>query len=339
MTTQYNRRSFIKASGAAGTIGLTGLSGCLGSIGGGGGLPTVSMGWVVPVENIGSMMDIPEIQEKLPNHGDEYEFESVHHSSTPEGVTSLASGETDATLVTTVSYANTIEQEAIPGGVQAVLTDFWDAYPEKFGFHIFADPDAGIEGAADLSGKQLGVNATGTSVHAVFVKGLVDSGIDPETDVEFVELGFPPLIQAIKDGRIDAAIFPSLFALQAAGEGFDLVFTSHDFWDPYPCGYCIVPNSVLDEKGEAVTAFVEDYLFTWQWMQDNRSEAVSLGAERFNLPKEGLDAIVATENDYHRGDMSMDIDALNQVMDVLVDLGFVDQSRDYSEFATNDYRP
>lgn len=338
MTTQYNRRSFIKASGAAGTVGLTGLSGCLGSIGGGD-LPTVAMGWVVPVENIGSMMDIPDVQEQLPNHGDAYEFESVHHSSTPEGVSSLASGETDVTLVTTVSYANTIEEEVVPGGVQAVLTDFWDAYPEKFGFNIFADPDAGIEEPADFAGKQLGVNATGTSVHAVIVKGLVDSGIDPEADVEFVELGFPPLIQAINDGRIDAAIFPSLFALQAAGEGFDLVFTSHDFWEPYPCGYAIVPNSVLDEKGEAVSAFVEDYLFTWEWMQDNRSEAVSLGADHFDLPEEGLDAIVATDNDYYRGDMSMDIDALNQVMDVLVDLGFTSSSRDYSEYATNDYRP
>jgi len=336
--TQFNRRAFLKTSGATGAVGLTGLSGCLGSIGGGG-TPTISFGWVVPVENIGSMLDIPEIQEELPNLGDAYEFESVHHSSTPEGVSALAAGETDATLVTTVSYANVIGNEAVPSGIQAILTDFWDAYPEKFGFHIYAGPDTDISEPADLEGKQLGVNATGTSVHAVFVKGLVDSGIDPENDVEFVELGFPAFIQALKDGRFDAAIFPSLFALQAESEGFPLVFTSHDFWEAYPCGYMIAPNDVLDEKNDAMSAFVEDYVATWEWMQNNRSEAVSLAADHFELPEAGLDAIVATENDYYRGDMSMDIEALNNVMSVISDLGFTEGGRDYSEFATNDYHP
>lgn len=318
---------------------LTGLSGCLGNIGGGGELPSIALGWVVPVENIGSMLDIPAIQEELPNLGEAYEFESVQHSSTPEGVSSLAAGETQATLVTTLSYSNVIEENAVPGGVTAVITDFWDAYPDHFGFRTFSHGDSDITEPADLEGNQLGVNATGTGIHAILVKQIVELGLDPDEDVEFVEFGFPAFIEAINTGQFDAGIFPALFALQAAAEGFNLVFTSHDVFDPYPFAYTVVRNSAIEEEEEAVRAFVEDYIYVWEWMQDNQSDAVSLGAEHFGLPEEGLDAMMFSENDYYRGDLSMDIEALNGIMQEMEDLGFIDQALDYSDHATNEFRP
>jgi len=334
-----NRRSFLKASGTAGTIALTGLSGCVGGIGGGGGTPTLSLGWVVPVENFATLMSVPDLQEQVPNLGDAYEFESVHHSSTPEGVNALASGETDMTLMTTVSFANAIAQEAVPDGITAFMTDFWDAHDDYYGISVFSGADSDITEPADMEGKKLGVNATGTGIHAVYVKALTEVGLDPENDVEFVELGFPAFTQAIKDGRFDVGVYPALFAVQARGEGFTKVYGSQDFFDPYPFAYNVAANRTLDEKGDAVRAFSEDYVSLLDYARNNRGEVISAAASHFELPEALLDAYFLTDNDYYRDEVAMDAEALNGVMSDLVDLGFIDQQRDYSEFVTTDYMP
>lgn len=337
---QYDRRSFLKAGGAAGALGLTGLSGCIGGItGGGGDVPTLSLGWVVPVENFATLMSVPELQEQAPSLGEEYEFEDEHHASTPEGVNALASGETDMTLMTTVSYANAIAQEAVPGGVTAFLTDFWDAHDDYFGITVFSNPDSDITEPADLAGKQLGVNATGTGIHAVYVKALMEAGIDPDEDVEFVELGFPAFNEAINDGRFDAGVYPALFAVGARGEGFTEVYSSQDVFDPYPFAYNVAANRTLDEKEDAVRAFSEDYVELLSWAQENRSEVITPAAEHFDLPEALLEEYFLTDNDYYRDEVAMDVDALNGIMSELVDMGFVEEERDYSEFATTEYMP
>jgi len=337
--TQSNRRTFLKAGGTAGAIALSGLSGCVGGIGGGGGTPTLNLGWVVPVENFATLFSVPEVQEEASNLGDAYEFEATHHASTPEGVNALASGETDMTLMTTVSFANAIAQEAVPEGITAFMTDFWDAHPDFQGISVFSASDSDITEAADLDGKKLGVNATGTGIHAVYAKALAENGIDHQNDVEFVELGFPSFVQAIKDGRFDAGVFPALFAVSARGEEFTKVYGSSEYFDPYPFAYNVAANRTINEKEEALRAFNEDYVEILEWARNNRGEVIPPAASHFELPEALLDAYFLTENDYYRGEVAMDADALNGVMSQLVELNFLEQDRDYSEYVTTEYMP
>lgn len=316
---------------------MTALSGCLG-LGGGGGTSTLGVAFTVPVENIGSLLDIPEIRDQLEQHGDAYELDVTQNSSTPDTLNQMAAGETDMGLLTTVSYASAIQREAVPGNISMIATDFWDAHPEHYGFTIFSGPDSGITTPEDLRGKQLGVNALGTGIHAVYVKRLQQVGIDPDGDVDFVELDFPTFTSAISDGRIDAGIYPALFAGQARGEGFTEVFSSQDAWDrEYPFAYMCASNNALDDKSDAFDAWGGDYAGLIDYLYDNRSEVVSLAAEHFDLPEALVDGFFLTERDYYREDVQIDFERLQAAMDEMANLGFIEESFDVKQHATNEY--
>jgi len=284
-------------------------------------------------------MAVEDVQSELPNIGDAYEFESVHVSSTPEGVSTMAAGDADMVLMTTVSYANSIAKQAVPGGVTAIATDFWDAHPNNYGFTTYAKADSEINGPKDLKGKKLGINATGTGIHAVYVKQLKQVGLDPENDVTFVELEFPAFTQAIKDGRFDVGIYPALLAGGARAAGFKEVFVSQDVFDAYPFAYYTASNNSLDGKGDAIRAWAEDLVQLFDLAHNSRDKIVPPAAKHFDIPEKAVDGYYFTEKDYFRGNLNMDIEALNGIMSQMVDLGFVDQQQDYSKYATNDYLP
>ncbi|QLG28790.1 ABC transporter substrate-binding protein [Halorarum halophilum] len=332
------RRTFLKSGAAVAGAGLTGLAGC--SSLPGGGTTQLGLAFTVPVENLGSLFAIPELQEQLTNLGDAYELKVTRNQSTPDSLNGMAAGETDLALLSSVSYASAVQQEAVPGNISMVATDFWDAHPEWYGFTIFSGSDSDVTEPANLEGKTIAVNSLGTGVHAVIVKKLQQEGIDPENGVDMVELPFPTMTSAINDGRIDAAIFPAIFAVSARGENFTEVYTSQDTWDQeYPFAYTAASNDSIDNKSDAIGAWGEDFAELVDYCYDNRSEVVSLAAEHFELPEPLVDGFFLTNQDYFRQDIRIDFERLQFAMDELVDLGFIEQSFDVREYATNEFLP
>lgn len=332
----YSRRAFLKSSAAATTVGLGGLAGCLGGDGG----DSLGFNFTVPIENLGSLLDVPDIQDQLDNVGEEYELEVSHDSSTPDSLNALAAGESDLCLVTTVSYASAVVQEAVPGNITMIATDFWDAHPDHYGFTIYSHSDSDVTEPEDLEGATLGVNSLGTGIHAVYVKQLLDLGLDPEEDVEYVEQDFPTFTAALEDGIFDVGIYPALFAPEPRAEEFNEVFTSQDVWDEeYPFAYIVASNESLDEKEESIQSWMEDYVDVIDYMFENRDEVVSLASEHFEIPEEVVDAFFLTENDYYRDEVEIDFDRLQATMDEMHDMGFTDEGFDVEEYATNEYLP
>ncbi|ELY98922.1 ABC transporter substrate-binding protein [Natrialba aegyptia] len=331
-----DRRTFLK-SGATATVGLTGLAGCLG---GGSGDGTLGFNFTVPVENLGSLLDIPDIQDQLDNIGAEYELDVSQNSSTPDSLNALAAGESDLCLVTTVSYASAVVQEAVPGNITMLATDFWDAHADHYGFTIFSRSDSDITEPADMEGATLGVNALGTGIHSVYQRQLLDLGLDPDEDVEFVEQDFPTFTAGLEDGIFDVAIYPALFAPQARDNGFNEVFSSQDVWDEaYPFAYIVASNTALEEKESAVRSWMEDYVTVVDYMFENRDEVVSLASDHFELPEPVVDSFFLTEADYYRDDIEIDTERLQYAMDEMHDMGFTDDTFDVEEYATNEYLP
>ncbi|ELZ05209.1 ABC transporter substrate-binding protein [Natrialba asiatica] len=331
-----DRRTFLK-SGATAAVGLTGLAGCLG---GGNGDGTLGFNFTVPVENLGSLLDIPDIQDQLDNIGEEYELDVSQNSSTPDSLNALAAGESDLCLVTTVSYASAVMQEAVPGNITMLATDFWDAHADHYGFTIFSRSDSEITEPADMEGATLGVNALGTGIHSVYQRQLLDLGLDPDEDVEFVEQDFPTFTAGLEDGIFDVAIYPALFAPQARDNGFNEVFSSQDVWDEaYPFAYIVASNTALEEKESAVRSWMEDYVTVVDYMFENRDEVVSLASDHFELPESLVDSFFLTDADYYRDDIEIDTERLQYAMDEMHDMGFTDDTFDVEEYATNEYLP
>ncbi|WP_144902309.1 ABC transporter substrate-binding protein [Halobellus captivus] len=332
------KRDFLK-SGAA--IGAASVAGCLGSITGGE-MPTLRMNYTVPAENLISLMAIPEIQSEFENLGSAYELETNQNQSTPDSLNAMASGEADMALLAYASFPAAVSQDAVPGGITAIAMDFYDAHEDYFRFPVMSMADSDVTDAEDLEGRTIAVNALGTGVHAIIYRMLENVGIDPENGVEFVELPFPSIASAIREGRVDAGIFVALFAAAVEAEGdMQTVFDSRDSWgQAYPFGFVAASNDSLDGKEEAIRAWASDYVSMVERVYENREETARLAAEHFDLPEALLSSYYLTERDYYRPrDVGLDIEALQFVTDELADMGFLEASPTISDHATNEYTP
>ncbi|MGA8582731.1 MAG: ABC transporter substrate-binding protein [Roseiarcus sp.] len=77
-----------------------------------------------------------------------------------------------------------------------------------------------INDAKDFVGKKVGAPGIGAFLHVLFVKWLIDKGVDPKT-VNFVEVTFPTQSDALKSGSVDAVLTgePFITRMKNAGTG------------------------------------------------------------------------------------------------------------------------
>lgn len=344
ITSHTDRRTFLKATGAAGVAGLTGLAGCVGGIGGGGDLPTVTAAYVVAAGNKPSLFLVDSIREEVAdNAGEEYELEVEAIGSTPDHVNAVAAGEIQVGMATIGSFPRALIQDAVPSGITAVAVDYEDGHEDYHSISTWTTEDSEVESAADLEGMNVGVNATGTGVHAIVVRELANHGLT-EDDVEFVELAFPAIQSALDDGRIDAGIVPSTFStIMRLDGGYRKLFDSHDaFGRSFPFTYLFTSNDFIDEETEALEAFLEDYASLVDYIldPDNRDQVVEDIADHFDAPYEIYDAFMYTEHDYyHPNPPELDADGLQFIVDELAEMDFLDEAVDVGPHVDNSYLP
>jgi NitT/TauT family transport system substrate-binding protein len=72
----------------------------------------------------------------------------------------------------------------------------------------------------DFVGKKVGAPGIGAFLHVLFVKWLIEKGVDPKS-VNFVEVTFPTMNDALKSGAVDAVLTgePFVTRIKAAGNG------------------------------------------------------------------------------------------------------------------------
>ncbi|MEO3855425.1 ABC transporter substrate-binding protein [Acrocarpospora sp. B8E8] len=94
---------------------------------------------------------------------------------------------------------------------------------------LMVKPDSPIKSFADIGGKTIAVAALGGSVQFVTEYAAKQAGVDPST-IKFVALPLNGLVDAVKNGQVDAAhTFASFFdaakaqGLTAIGEGTNIV--------------------------------------------------------------------------------------------------------------------
>lgn len=330
------RREFIKKSGIAAisVSGLTGLAGCLGGDNDGE-VPTLNLRYIVPYGNYVSLMDIPEVRETIDNIGEEYTVDIGSDTGTPDSIAGMAAGDVDIALASPPSFGSAVIEEAVEGGITAVSMELWEAPPKGQGFssNIYASGDSDITEPADLDGADVSINALGTVIEAPYEKA---KRVFDVSEVNYVEFPFPAAVEAISDGRVDAGFLPAEFHPRAQQAGLSTVVTNRDMWDEaIPWAFNIAPNSVLDEKGDAVQAWGEDFASLMETLKDPSDEIIQAIAEKFEIPQPAIE-VYYRQNNYYRTP-GFEIDAMNDMMDEMAEFGLVSESRDYSDNITNEY--
>ena len=74
----------------------------------------------------------------------------------------------------------------------------------------------------DFIGKKVGAPGLGAFLHVLFVKWLVEKGVDPKK-VNFVEVTFPTMMDIVKSGSVDAVLTAEPFVTRMTNAGLGTV--------------------------------------------------------------------------------------------------------------------
>ena len=308
-------------------------------------VPTLRVQYIVPVDNLGSLYDVPAFQQNvLKNHGKRYKLDLSRAQGTPLVVAAMAAGETDLAYLAYNSFASAVIKGVVPGGLTIVGAEFYDSHPEHFNFPWLALADSPINGGKDLKGKKIGVLAIGTGADATTRLMLKKSGLDPVKDVTIVEIPAPAMEEAVRSKKIDAGFFPPIFAYRAmATGGVKKVFDSYQAWGkPYLFSFIVARNDYLKKSPDAVRAFLEDYVALSRYVHkpENREAMLDLIATHFKAPRAVLAQFYLTKKDVYRPpDGRVVPEDLQHAISRLHELGFLEKDLQVAQYVDNSYLP
>ena len=115
-----------------------------------------------------------------------------------------------------------------------------------------------INDAKDFVGKKVGAPGIGAFLHVLFVKWLIDKGVDPKT-VNFVEVTFPTQSDALKSGSVDAVLTgePFITRMKNAGTGAVAVRYLLDLNRTDPILSYVSTRAFAEQHPDVIKAFRE----------------------------------------------------------------------------------
>ncbi len=188
----------------------------------------------------------------------------------PELVTLVGQGSVDVGLADGTSVIPAVSQ-GIP--IKYVATTYG-----RFPSVVFAKTSSGIDDAADLDGKRIGIPGRFGSSWIMLQAMLGSAGLTPD-DVEIAE--YPDFGQgaAVAQGAVDAATgFANNEPVQLELTGESVTVLTVDDIVPLPGNGLIVGTSTLEAKSDAITGFIAATLRAMEEIEDD--------------PEVGLDAAI-----------------------------------------------
>jgi NitT/TauT family transport system substrate-binding protein len=113
-----------------------------------------------------------------------------------------------------------------------------------------------IKQPKDFVGKKVGAPGIGAFLHVLFRKWLIDKGVDPKS-VNFVEVTFPTMNDALKSGAIDAVVTagPFITRIKKAGNGEVVAYYLADLNRTDPIISYVSTRSFAEQHPDVIKAF------------------------------------------------------------------------------------
>ena len=360
-----SRRKFVQMSSA--TVAVAGLAGCLGSdersAGSADGVTTIDIAWQPAGLLIGSfnkLAGIEYVQENVAeNYGEVYDLNLTGVEGTNEIVAATAAGEVDGGYCPPTALAPAVAAGRLTSDdVSLVWPECMFGPNSGHSDNFAAAADSGITDWDDIPGTTFAINTFGSGSDISARIGMQDNGIDPENDVDMVQVPFSDQVAALESGRIDIGTFLQPFyeeAREAVG-GLNFLYDfSYPFGDLNTFNF-MLSNELLDEHPDAVRALAEDVI----------------EAAKFERGIEGYDHDTAIEVMSEAAGVSTDIGSrlfgevadedypspegrnigyftplnkrqrpedINPAVDAMFEAGQLDEEVDYTDFLNNDFYP
>jgi len=352
-----NRREFLITASTAATMGL---AGCTDEISEDDPLRLAYGEGFVTFQPLVGALTLDYVQDNVvPNgRGEEYEVDDVLVGGSNAIVNSMAADEADGGVVGFTSLSPAFEQGALDTS-DVSITYPSNIYESNIGH---ADPYYSAEGSGitdwdDIPGSTFAINSVGSGSDIAARLALQNNGIDPETDVDIVEIPFGDMTSALREGRIDIGTFVSPFMLEVIDDpGVNHLF---DYSTPFGATmtfFGAFRNDALEAKSSQFEALFEDVWATMKWYHndENIDEVARELSNASGLPEEDIRTLQMGMKgpDYpgpdegkigvynpHRG---WEIDAeeyINPGVEGMVEAGYLSDPIDYSEMVNQEYIP
>jgi NitT/TauT family transport system substrate-binding protein len=149
-----------------------------------------------------------------------------------------------------------------------------------------------INSPKDFSGKKVGAPGLGAFLHVLFVKWLIEKGVDPK-QVNFVEVTFPTMMDIMKSGSVDAVLTGEPFVTRMTNAGLGSVGARYasELNRTEPIIFYAASREWAEKNPEVVKKFRAAIAETAPVVNDDREKA-SVSISKFT--KQPIELVKAT---------------------------------------------
>jgi NitT/TauT family transport system substrate-binding protein len=252
------------------------------------------------------------------------EVEVMPTSGGAVGIPALVGGSVDFVISNIVSIVLAVNQ-GLDIKVIAANSDTGPEAPDTSAVMVKADSP--INGAADLVGKRLAVNAR-NGLNWLYAKAWIEkAGADPDK-VTYLEVPFPQMNDAVANGQADAAynVDPFVGRGVAAGQTREIGRPFADVQASVPKSQIVTTGDFIKSNPDVVARFVRAYKRGVEWMNDHRNQQG--WAEMVSVVTK-LKPEIIMKNDQPKLPTEISVEDSNKTVALMVEFGLLDKNIDF----------
>ena len=176
--------------------------------------------------------------------------------------------------------------------------------------HLFV-ARAGINSLTDLKGKKIAVVRYGSFTDIATRYLLRQGGMDPDKDVQIIQLGNAPVrAAALSAGGVDGTPMTLSFVPIAKKAGFNILFDMSTIPMRFANRCVMASDRLIKEQPHVVKAIVAGFVEGTRYWKGHPEEAKVYLKKISKLPDEDIDTIYSETNRFMRSEPTPDLDAI-----------------------------
>lgn len=183
---------------------------------------------------------------------------------------------------------------------------------------VMVAADSPIEGPEDLNGRSVAVN-TLANIAEVTIRGSLENVGAEHADIDFVEMGFPDMIPALQDGRVDAIHVIEPFLSLGFEEGLRPIIAPYAQTQPgMAIGSYFSSDDFIEQSSDVVDRFIAGVSAASEYIADNPEEFRQALIDLANLDPD----VAASVNLPHWGG-PVHVPSVELIADLMVSFGLL----------------
>lgn len=166
---------------------------------------------------------------------------------------------------------------------------------------IVLPPNSPIKTAADLKGKNIGVDEIGGTPMSVATIVLADAGINPQTEVTWKPYPLDQLNEAVKKGEVDAfAAWDPFGTLAVENNGYTVLtdISTDPLFAGKSCCFLYASEKQIKENPEKVKAIAKAYQKADAWIKEHPEETAQIEIDKKYIASDDVQFITKLIKSY-----------------------------------------